>query len=81
MLELSKSFELEIQPLDNDHRKMIDIVNRIVAMIDGGEPQACETMVPEFVAFAKKHFKREEALLEKASYPNLDKHYYSGDHK
>ncbi len=29
MLELSKSFELDIQPLDNDHRRMIEIINRV----------------------------------------------------
>ncbi|MCH7796192.1 MAG: hemerythrin domain-containing protein [Proteobacteria bacterium] len=75
MLELSKSFELDIQPLDNDHRRMIEIINRVIKLIDDGNPAECTKLVPEFVAFAKRHFLREEAFLKKVGYPKTQKHH------
>ena len=74
MVELTSSFELEFEALDQDHKKLIDQVNHIVEMIDSGKAEACKTLVPEFVNFSKQHFAREEALLIAADYPDVDIH-------
>ncbi|HIJ42593.1 MAG TPA: hemerythrin family protein [Rhodospirillaceae bacterium] len=76
MVELSPSFELEYQPIDNDHRRLIGIVNQIVKALDDGRVEECAVLVPDFVNFAKKHFLREEAFLKKVGYPQLQKHYH-----
>ncbi len=75
MLELSESFELEMPALDRDHQRLADIINQVVKLIDDGQPEACATLVPEFVDFAKKHFRREEAFLRKIGYPDAGKHH------
>lgn len=75
MVELSKSFKLECELLDQDHRRLFDKVNEIVKEIDEGNAAACKTMVPEFLDLAKRHFDREEAFLAKVGYPDLKKHH------
>jgi hemerythrin len=73
-VELTPSYELENQPLDDDHRRLAELINAVVKALDDGRPEDCEKLVPEFVEFAKKHFKREEALLERYGYPDIQKH-------
>ncbi|NQU55866.1 MAG: hemerythrin family protein [Rhodospirillales bacterium] len=74
MVELTSSFELEFEALDQDHRKMIDRVNAIIKEIDTGNTDVCETLVAGFVDFSKQHFGREEALLVSIKYPDVEKH-------
>lgn len=74
MVELTPTFELDNKPVDEDHRRLIAQVNDIIKALDEGRAPDCAELVPEFVAFTKKHFLREEALLERHDYPELDKH-------
>ncbi|HJM48320.1 MAG TPA: hemerythrin family protein [Alphaproteobacteria bacterium] len=74
MVELTPSYELENQLLDDDHRRLVDPINAVVQALDEGRPEDCVKLVPEFVEVAKKHFKREEALLEHYGYPEIQKH-------
>ena len=74
MVELTPSYELENQLLDDDHRRLVDLINAVVQALDEGRPEDCVKLVPEFVEVAKKHFKREEALLEHYGYPEIQKH-------
>lgn len=75
MVELSQTFKLECELLDQDHGRLFDMVNEIVKEIDEGNAAACKTMVPDFVDLAKRHFDREEAFLAKVGYPDLEKHH------
>ncbi len=74
MVEITETFELESELLDTDHRRLVEMVNEIVALIDSGETENCKSKVIEFVKFTKSHFGREEQLLAKVGYPNVDKH-------
>lgn len=74
MVELTPSFMLEVDSLDDEHQALADIVNQILQAIDGGEPGKCKTLTTEFVKSAKDHFANEEVLLVKAGYPNVKKH-------
>jgi len=74
MVELTSSFKLEFEALDQDHRKMIDQVNAIITEIDTGNTEVCKTQVADFVIFSKQHFAREEQLLVSINYPDVDKH-------
>ena len=74
MLELTESFLLESEILDKDHQQLADILNKIVRAIDDGNAGECKRLVPEFVQAAKTHFAKEEALLVKIGYPNVQKH-------
>ncbi len=75
MVEFGSSFELDYKPIDDDHRRLKDIVNNVIRVIDEGRSEECAQLVPDFVDFAKIHFVREEKILEKAGYPHVQKHY------
>ena len=74
MVQLSETFLMESQALDKDHQRLVEMVNDITQMLDGGEIENCKTKVLNFVKFVKSHFAREEQLLNKVGYPNVDKH-------
>lgn len=80
MVELSETFKLECEVLDKDHQRLIDMVNEITAMLDGGKTGNCKNKVLEFVNFAKGHFAREERFLTKVGYPDVGKHRLHHEH-
>jgi len=77
MVEMTPSFELEIKTLDDDHQALIDLANRVTETLEGNEDRIgeCQQLLAEFVKLTKQHFAREEALLTKAGYPNVQKHH------
>ena len=75
MVEMTSSFELEIKTLDEDHQNLINLANKITDDIDKNDAVECSVLVPRFVKLSKQHFLREEALLVKAGYPNVQKHH------
>lgn len=84
MAELSKSFEMECEFLDRDHQELMQQINKIVAVIDGEGSEQCAVLTPKMIKFAKQHFFREEALLSKVGYPDVEKHaahHQDLDHK
>ncbi|MDA1101777.1 MAG: hemerythrin domain-containing protein [Proteobacteria bacterium] len=74
MMEITRSFEIEVEMIDSDHRRLLDIINEITQAIDDKREAECARLVPDFVALAKRHFAREEALLAKNGYPGVEKH-------
>ena len=75
MVELTKTFVLECEELDKDHKRLVEMVNDITADIDKGQTNDCNSKVQDFVNFAKGHFSREEQLLKKNGYPDVVKHH------
>ena len=74
MVQLSETFLMESQSLDKDHQKLVEMVNEITQMLDRDETENCKTKVVDFIKFVKSHFAREEQLLNKVGYPNVEKH-------
>ena len=74
MIELTPSFLLDYESLDQEHQHLADIINQIVKAIDNDEGEKCEGLVSGLVKSSKEHFSNEEALLIKIGYPNVKKH-------
>ena len=74
MVELSEDFKLQYEALDSDHQKLVEMVNEISGMLDEGCAEDCKAKVVEFINFTKAHFAREEQLLTKSGYPNVENH-------
>ncbi len=74
MVEITRSYEIEVEMIDSDHRRLVDIINEITQAIDDKREEECARLVPDFVSFSKQHFAREEALLTKNGYPGVEKH-------
>ena len=75
MVELTGNFVLECEELDNDHKRLVEMVNNITEDIDKGQTSDCNSKVHDFVNFAKGHFSREEQLLKRNCYPDVAKHH------
>ena len=75
MVELTGNFVLECEELDNDHKRLVEMVNNITEDIDKGQTSDCNRKVQDFVNFAKGHFSREEQLLKRNCYPDVAKHH------
>lgn len=69
----SDAFSVGVDELDNQHKKIIEIVNRLIDDISlGVSAELIADTLTEMVAVVVGHFKREEYLLEQAGYPDLD---------
>lgn len=64
-----------IGSLDNQHRKIVKLVNQIADTIAQGPVSgALDPLVEELLRTTQTHFVFEEALMEKHGYPNLSGH-------
>ncbi|SEL72474.1 hemerythrin [Colwellia chukchiensis] len=74
-VEWKESYSVGIASLDNDHKKLISLLNQFntaydYAMSEDYERQALD----ELIRYTKYHFDREEQLLEQFNYPDLAAH-------
>lgn len=72
--EWSDDLSVGVQEIDDDHKKMIKYYNELFAacMVSMGPAVFLETL-GKLIEYAKEHFQREEALMEKEGYPDLAK--------
>lgn len=60
--------------IDDDHRRLVDTVNRIGAEIEEASYELCIELFDEIESAAVVHFRREEEILEGLGYPELERH-------
>ncbi|MDH5510368.1 MAG: bacteriohemerythrin [Nitrospinota bacterium] len=64
-----------ISEMDNQHKRIIDIVNNFnMSVKSGGSSQGAARALEELVDYAKGHLQAEEALLRRHNYPEYDQH-------
>lgn len=64
-----------VPAIDRDHRRIIDLLNRLHFMVlAGDEREAVGKVMTEVVRLTQYHFRREEALMRLADYPELEAH-------
>ena len=71
-LEWKESYSVGVPTLDDDHRRLIDIINRIDEAAQYGQP--IDHVLYDLTHYARSHFEREEERLRAVSYPDLDGH-------
>jgi len=78
--ELQDSFLTGHPGIDEDHRLLVEAVNLIGEAIADNEIGQCRRLLDSFVAIARGHFSREEAILRAVRFPGVDKHceYHDG---
>lgn len=60
--------------LDQDHQRLIGIINRLWVADSGGNRQVIEFVLDDLVHYTESHFKREEEMLEHGGYPDFERH-------
>ena len=70
-----KLYGIGIAELDQQHRKLIDLINELNTAISRGEQKGVVGSVLAGLAdYVKYHFSEEEALMEKLNYSGIDSH-------
>ena len=71
----SKRYSVNVKKLDNQHRRISELVNTINERIKAHEDgEGIVVGFTELIEFAKDHFATEEDLMKKLDYPDRKKH-------
>jgi hemerythrin len=65
---------LEIAELDEDHERLLDRVNGLIAAVAAKAPAGIESALIELRSETQAHFGREETLMLEVQYPRLRQH-------
>jgi len=71
-MEWKDSYSVGDPVFDNDHRRLIDLINRVAEAEREGLP--VDWALDELDEYARYHFGREERRLETLGYPRLKEH-------
>lgn len=75
LLEWNDRFSIGLQEIDNQHKRLIDIINKLhdVLKNDASEPVA-DSVFFDLHSYTKEHFSAEEASMSESGFPDVDKH-------
>ena len=73
-IQWSRWMSVGIDDLDEDHRVIVDIVNKLAEDGNRNNPDVIEAILDELIDYTKRHFAREEAHMEQAGYPTFAAH-------
>ncbi|MFD2233436.1 bacteriohemerythrin [Phaeospirillum tilakii] len=69
------TMETGIAAVDQDHRDLVGMINRLDDMLEArAELAGIGAVIDDLVAFAEHHFRREEEMLLRAGYPDAAGH-------
>ena len=69
------AYSVGIVSLDKQHMSLFDSLNELhKAMLQGKAKEVTGTLIRNLLAYTREHFSAEEAMLVKASFPDLAKH-------
>jgi len=75
LLVWQEQYSVGVKVLDDDHKKLIDLLNQFKTAYDYHTSEAFEKEALEaLVDYTKFHFAREEKLLEQNNYPDFAAH-------
>jgi hemerythrin-like metal-binding protein len=70
-----KTLSVDVPEIDQDHRRLLELFNRLGHAVEDGEPQPyIESVMDELISCTAWHFQHEERLMEKYDYPDRQAH-------
>jgi hemerythrin len=74
-IKWSKEYSIGIEYIDQDHKKLLHLLNQFSIAYDYAQCEEFEReALEDLVSYTKYHFKREEKLMEDYGYPGLEEH-------
>ena len=73
-LKWFKALEVGVEVIDNDHREMMNMLQRIQDAIREQSLDISKELINEFILLTRLHFTAEEKILEETNFPNLKQH-------
>lgn len=81
LLEWNDKMSVGVPAMDEDHRKLLDLLNELHAVVRQKQSADCvERVLRDVVSYADYHFEAEERLMRLARYPDLEAHKATHDH-
>lgn len=75
LIEWKDSFSVGVKAIDDDHKKLISLVNELHdGILAGHSREALGPVLDKLVSYTKTHFKREEDFFTRTRYPGTDAH-------
>ncbi|MBF0152241.1 MAG: bacteriohemerythrin [Magnetococcales bacterium] len=75
LMPWTDKLSVNIEEMDQQHRRLVDLVNQIYVAVRAGEiERGLKTILPELVNYTVKHFQDEEALFEGHGFPDTPRH-------
>lgn len=75
LLTWSDMYSVKVTDFDNQHKKLIDLINQLHdAMKAGKGKEAAGQVLNALVEYTQKHFAAEEGLMKLHAYPEYESH-------
>lgn len=69
-----------VKVLDDDHKRLIELLNRLhEGIVSGQSRRVLEDVIEQMLDYTKYHFSREESLFNKAGFPGAAEHKHEHD--
>lgn len=77
--EWSEKLSVEIDLIDDQHKILIDLINRTSKHILANENKAVDAVLEELLQWTETHFSEEEVMFTDSGYSDVEKH--KGEHR
>ncbi len=75
LLTWNETYSVKIKKFDDQHRKLIDLINQLHdAMLVGKGKDVMGSVLNSLVDYTKTHFAAEETLMKLHGYPDYEQH-------
>ena len=75
IMEWSPAFSVKVKKFDDQHKKLVDLVNQLHDAMKSGQGNAALGLVLQsLISYTATHFKDEEQVMQANGYPELAKH-------
>jgi hemerythrin len=75
IMEWSPTFSVKIKKFDDQHKKLVDLVNQLHDAMKAGQGNAMLGVVLQsLISYTATHFKEEEQIMQTHAYPDLARH-------
>lgn len=80
LMEWSPAFSVKVKKFDDQHKKLVDLINQLHDAMKAGQGNAMLGVVLQsLIAYTATHFKEEEQVMQTNGYPDLARH--KGEHE
>ena len=80
LMEWSPVFSVKVKKFDDQHKKLVDLVNQLHDAMKAGQGNAMLGVVLQsLITYTATHFKDEEQVMQANGYPDLVRH--KGEHE